>query len=538
MILAVSYLAASACEPNDSAVVYFRMGYRQFDPTLGNNLGNMEKFLDRVRKAKDINNIDKIVVRAYASPDGGNDANTRLTGYRCEEITGYILNQTGIDPSLLQSYPEGIAWGELRRMVAEDPEVPSQKKVLEILDNTPVWIYDANGKIIDGRKRQLQMLDRGIPYRWMFAKFFPALRNAVATSLFLKSDARAAVLDSTADNISGRLDASEMRLAKAEERLNHAEARLKEIESMATASMARKAAGEGLVSTARGHESVKDGQAAAGKGRVAVAEGVTATKEGREAAAEGLSAVAKAREAIANDKLAEAGKLAQLAEDYAAAAEKSLKEAEDKLVEAENLDIADGGSPDAGGQALSAQIVNDDHIPVHRFALKTNLLYYAALMPNLEFQWRINSLWSLSLEANIAWWKNASRHKYYQLFMISPEVRRFVIPKGEWHGMYVGAFAGAGHYDLENGHTGYKGEGAMAGLSAGYIWPVSRNLSLEAEIGAGYLYSKYKEYKPFDGHYIYLRSKNLSYFGPLKLKFSLVWRFDDIVKSKKVNPTL
>lgn len=171
--------------------------------------------------------------------------------------------------------------------------------------------------------------------------------------------------------------------------------------------------------------------------------------------------------------------------------------------------------------------------PIHRFALKTNLLYYAALMPNLELQWRINKLYTLSIEGNIAWWDKASGHKYYQLAMISPEVRRWIRPRGEWHGMYVGVFGGGSWYDLENGYKGYRGEAGMAGLSFGYMWSIGRAISLEAGLGVGYMYTQYKEYIPYDGHYLYQRTKDMNYFGPLKVKFVFSWRFNDINKPKK-----
>lgn len=541
LIVVLSALSCWGYEPIDSAVVLFRISHRQFDPTLGENRSSMNTFLERVKTAKSINNIDRIVVRAYASPDGEYNANNRLTGYRCEEISNYIIKNSGVDPTLIQSIPEGIAWAELRRRVAANKDVPSQEKVLDILDNTPLWIYDDRGRIVDGRKKQLQELDHGVPYRWLFDNIFPALRNAVAASLFLKSDATAAAMDSVATGIEGRLVGSSERLTAAESRLAAAESRLTNAEQIAAAAEAKKAAAEGLAATAEGHKATKSGLEAAGKGLTAVEEGREATKSGREAAAEGLSAVAKGHEAVAQGRLADAEALAEVAEKYAEAAEANLSTAENRLSLAEEINRQKGTKEieeaDVEG-ALKVSSEGLDHDPLHRFALKTNLLYDVLLMPNLELQWRINSLWSLSLEANVAWWKNDAKHKYYQILMVSPEVRRFVIPKGEWHGMYVGAFVGGGKFDLENGGTGYRGEGGMVGVSAGYMWPVTRTLSLEAELGLGYLYSRYKEYIPHDGHYLYQRTKDLNYFGPLKVKFALAWRFNDINKPKKVNPAL
>lgn len=410
----------------DSAKIYFKIGHRQFYPELGDNRASMDRLVKSIRQARDADDIDHILVRAYASPDGQKEANERLTRYRCDEITRYITDATGVNPALIQSRPEGVAWDELRRLVAETPDVPSRDKVLDILDNTPVWVFDAAGHIIDGRKRQLMQLDGGMPYRWMFTNLFPSLRNAVAVSLFLKSD----------------------------------------------------------INAAKAVEEEKDARR---------------TDLNAQAVADIVPAQAVTPEPVTPD--------------------------DETLTIAETEEVIEEVETPVGD-------------PLHRFALKTNLLYYIALAPNLELEWRINHRWSLLVEGNVAWWHRDSRHKYYEVAMISSEAR-YWLPRGTvWHGMYVGAFGGYTWYDLENGDKGYRGEGELAGLSFGYMWPVSRCISFEAGLGAGYMRTRYKEYVPFDGHYLYQRTKNMNYFGPLKLKFSLVWRFNDINKPKKVRKAL
>lgn len=161
-----------------------------------------------------------------------------------------------------------------------------------------------------------------------------------------------------------------------------------------------------------------------------------------------------------------------------------------------------------------------------RWALKSNLLYDALLSPSLEVEYRINRHWSALAEFSIAWWKNSGKHKYYQLTQFSPEVRYWLDGTRPWQGHYFGAFLGAGHYDLQNGKDGYKGEFGMAGLSYGYMFPIGRNLSLDAGIGLGYLYTEYEEYLPIQGHYVYQQTSRTNYVGPVKAKLSLVWRID------------
>lgn len=155
--------------------------------------------------------------------------------------------------------------------------------------------------------------------------------------------------------------------------------------------------------------------------------------------------------------------------------------------------------------------------------LKSNLLYDALLMPSLEVAYRFNERWSVGVEGNMAWWHNNGAHKYYQLATIVPEARYWFKPQGNRRGHYVGLFAGGGWYDLENGGRGYQGEGVMAGLSYGYMFPVGKYFAFEAGVGVGFMHTWYEEYLPIDGHYVYQQSSRLSYFGPLKLKFAFVW---------------
>lgn len=206
----------------------------------------------------------------------------------------------------------------------------------------------------------------------------------------------------------------------------------------------------------------------------------------------------------------------------------NLKDESPAPVAEENKNTETGAeynAPTASDEVVEEIIQAIEYCRDQRMALKSNLLYDAALMPSLELEYKINSRWSVALEANVAWWKNDSRHKYYQIATLIPEVKYHFNPDCNWKGHYLGVFAGGGKYDLENGNKGYYGEGGMLGLSYNYVFDVSKHLSFEAGIGAGVLYSRYKEYIPVNGHYLYQQTKHLWYGGPLRLKFALVWRF-------------
>lgn len=166
-------------------------------------------------------------------------------------------------------------------------------------------------------------------------------------------------------------------------------------------------------------------------------------------------------------------------------------------------------------------------------AVKTNLLYDAALSPSLETEYRFAPHWSVNAEYSIAWWSRKSDHKYYHLQQLSPEVRYWLNSDNMWKGHYFGAFAGAGLYDLENGAEGYQGEFLMAGLSYGYMFPIGKSLSLEAGLGLGWLYTIYDEYIPYEGHYVYMQKVRTSYLGPVKAKLAIVWHLGRIKKGMK-----
>lgn len=396
----------------DSVKVYFRVGQSRFDPSIGDNREQMDKCMAALRAYAE-SDIDSIIVRAYTSPDGTSKTNEILARQRCDSISDYIIANTGINPDLIRKIPEGIAWDGLKELVLETPDVPDRRAVLDILDNTPVWVFDSKGKIIGSRKSSLMSLDRGIPYNWMLNHLFPQLRNAVAIVVVTKEHAPE---PSETSRDSVILEPSE-------------------------------------------------------------------PSEGTEIL-----------EPYENEEPSEPGDIFQ-----------------DQELSRDSLPT----------------LTTEDH-----FALSTNLLYYAALMPNLEAQWRINRRWTIAVDGDVAWWSKDLRK--YRLAVITPEVRYRVLPRrDEWHGMYVGIFTGGGWYDLENGGNGYKGEGLITGVSVGYLWPIAKRLSLEAGLGVGYMYTRYKEYMPIGGHFLYQRTKDLNYFGPLKLKLSLVWRFGH----RRLNPT-
>lgn len=167
--------------------------------------------------------------------------------------------------------------------------------------------------------------------------------------------------------------------------------------------------------------------------------------------------------------------------------------------------------------------------PVY-IALKTNLLYDVALLPNIGAEFALGSDFSLETEVMGAWWNFKSRHNYYRVMSGGLELRKWFgqtspVPL---RGHFIGLYGMAGTYNLKLGSNGYKSDGNIsysAGLTYGYSMPVAPRLNIEFSLGIGYLGGKYKKYtyNETDNCYPWLGTRQRNYFGPTKAKISLVW---------------
>ena len=111
-------------------------------------------------------------------------ANEQLAARRAEELKAYLVREGNVPPHLIEHHAEGVAWNMLREQVVAS-DMAGRNEVLDILDHTPLWIYDDKGHIVDGRKKQLMDLQKGKPYNYMLEHFFPDLRNSVNITLYL-----------------------------------------------------------------------------------------------------------------------------------------------------------------------------------------------------------------------------------------------------------------------------------------------------------------------------------------------------------------
>lgn len=165
-----------------------------------------------------------------------------------------------------------------------------------------------------------------------------------------------------------------------------------------------------------------------------------------------------------------------------------------------------------------------------RFALKTNLLYDAALVPNLGLEFSFDKHWSVSADWMYAWWSKESSHRYWRWYGGNAEVRYWFgsnVSNRKFTGHHLGTFVGMLTYDVEFGGKGYQGAkwNYMAGVSYGYSLPIAKRLNLDFNLGLGYLWGNYYEYDYNEdaGLYFWQQTKKRKWFGPTRLECSLVW---------------
>ena len=143
-------------------------------------------------------------------------------------------------------------------------------------------------------------------------------------------------------------------------------------------------------------------------------------------------------------------------------------------------------------------------------ALKTNLLYWSTVTPNLGLEASIARKHTVQLFYGLNPWE-PSGGESLKHWVVQPEfnVGEVDLPFGL--------------FDDLSTHR-YEGWYAGGGVTAGYQWPLSRHWNLEASLGVGYDYIRYDKFKCGEcGEK--LKSSHANYFGPTKLAISVLYVF-------------
>ncbi len=178
--------------------------------------------------------------------------------------------------------------------------------------------------------------------------------------------------------------------------------------------------------------------------------------------------------------------------------------------------------------SLAQDVGSNSYSP--KIALKTNMLFDAAITPNLEVETTLGKQKRMSLMAEIwfPWYKTKSNTKAYEINMAGIETRYWMNKQDASHpllGHFIGLYAAIGKYDLEWNAKGNQGEFFSTGITYGWTHKLGRKLNIELSLSSGIAVGPYKHYeaKYEYQHLIYQYSKHWTYLGPTKAKVSLVW---------------
>ena len=405
-LLANAY--AASIQDSLRTTIYFRPGYSLLELSYRDNAANMKALTQGIQtiKGNPCVQLQHIRILSAASPEGNSALNKRVAKRRGERLRDYLKETLVLPDSIFTVSSAGEDWQGLASLIAKE-KTPWRNKALQIIRHTPEWVT-RNGKVVDGRKRQLQNLDGGKAWKYMLDNHFYTLRT----------------------------------------------------------------------------------------GAVVVCEVKTLA-----------------------------------AESTPSAAETSLEQArsEQARLESASQQSASQSPSLPPFPAIPSQVHPEPQSPsvASYFALKSNLLYDALLVPNLSLEASIGSGWTLGAGGMLAWWSKDAKHRYWRIYGGDLEIRKYfgTLAKSKpLQGHHLGIYGDFLTYDFEFGAKGYQSKATYAaGIKYGYSHPIANRLNLDFALGIGYLHSNYKTYVPRDGCYVYQETKKRKWLGPTQAEISLVW---------------
>lgn len=172
-----------------------------------------------------------------------------------------------------------------------------------------------------------------------------------------------------------------------------------------------------------------------------------------------------------------------------------------------------------------------------RHALKTNLIYDATANANLAYETAVARQWTFDLSANLNLWK-FSGGKQWRNWVVQPEMRYWLCNRFSGH--FLAAHLLGGQYNIGKVNLDFKFLGsdfrklrdtraqgwfAGAGIAYGYDWILGRHWNLEAEIGIGWVHTRYDRFPCAHCGTKIESDASHNYFGPTKAAINVVYVF-------------
>ena len=162
------------------------------------------------------------------------------------------------------------------------------------------------------------------------------------------------------------------------------------------------------------------------------------------------------------------------------------------------------------------KITTDYHL-----SLRANLLRWATLTPDLGLEWRICPSWGIAVNGSWTSWSWNDKDCRYALWEVAPEVRYYMGEKKAW---YLGAMFKAGQFNYKLSETGKQGDLMGGGITAGYQLRLNKALTLDFNLGLGYLNVDFEKYEVIDGVRVCRGNETKDWYGPINAGVTLVWK--------------
>ncbi|MCI9171528.1 DUF3575 domain-containing protein [uncultured Duncaniella sp.] len=186
--------------------------------------------------------------------------------------------------------------------------------------------------------------------------------------------------------------------------------------------------------------------------------------------------------------------------------------------------------------AIVLAVLGIARVQAQDVAVKTDLLKDVVLTPTIGVEFGLAPKWTFEVSGSLNAWP-VNDH-YWKQWMVMPEARYWFCQRFAGH--FVGAHVLGGQYNFGNLHNNIKflgtdfskltderHQGWMvgAGIAYGYDWILSRHWNLEAEIGFGWVYTRYDVYPCATCGTKTRSRKPHNYVGPTKAAINLVYTF-------------
>jgi len=158
-------------EISDEAYLIFQVNKTELRQDLGNNISELAKItksIDFVREESDVT-VDRIFITGYASPEGNEQGNIRLSEGRSKAVKDYVRILYRFDENLFSVRSNGENWDGLVKAL-EKTSLTEQEK----LDITDIITMTSN---VSTRKSRLQSYKGGRPYQYLLKEIYPGLRR-------------------------------------------------------------------------------------------------------------------------------------------------------------------------------------------------------------------------------------------------------------------------------------------------------------------------------------------------------------------------